>query len=205
MVSMTRYGTTYRRFWFLLGGALLIAAAIAVSFVLVGELTRLVFLAFLPLPIWGVHRWRERAERARTRREIAKRLRRLPDDFIVLQNLEIPAPWGRCRVPYIILSRFGLVLAGDPCSPSTLEQAEAVRSFLFARGLLRPKIPIQSLVLLPPGRDSIMADARSVRVDRLSLEHLAPGSQPLLDTARIQAVVRALIQPQWPAGDHRSA
>lgn len=154
-------------------------------------------LLFLALAGWCGVRSHHLAARAKACRSIGSRLARLPRDFVVVNDLTIRAPWGSTHVDHIIVSRYGAVVVSDGDPHDWMgEKVEAVRSLLFARGLLRPPFPVRSLVLLPPGLDEsrvIQLDAPVVRVDRISLEHLAPGTQPVLTPAQIAAVWQCLL------------
>lgn len=152
---------------------------------------------------WCGFRWFQGATRSRVRQLISSRLARLPSDFVVLHDLTVPAPWGHSHVDHLILSRFGLVVVADGPSPNwMLEQVEAVRSLLFAQGLMNPVVPIRSLVLLPPGAPDahiVESDAPVIRVEQVRLNHLAPSKQPVLHSGQIKSILRELVPTQQTA------
>jgi hypothetical protein len=134
---------------------------------------------------------------------VGHRLARLPDDFIVLDELTIPAPWGAAEIDHLILSRFGIVVVGDGPAPGWMTgQVEAVRSHLFSRGLFHPGLPIQPLILLPPGVPRLtqaQPDCPVVRVEQVRLEHLAPNLAPNLTPHQVREVADFLIRARIAA------
>lgn len=144
---------------------------------------------------WGYSRARRRARLA-----VNSRLNRLPDDFMLMGSLEIPSPWGHIRLDEVVLSRFGIVIvSAGPPQRWLMEQVEAVRSHLFAKGLLWSGLPIGSLILLPPGLSAPLPAADGapiIRVESLRLEHLAPSRTPVLTQAQIRELAECLVQTQ---------
>lgn len=160
-------------------------------------------IILLPPAAWALLQWERRVVQARTRLAIGRRLSRLPGDFLVLHGVVIPSPWGTIEVDHLILSRFGIVVVGDGPTPGwMLERVEAVRSLLFARGLALPGLPIQPLILLPPGvtrRRQGDPDASAIRVEQVSLEHLAPSRSAVLSISQIQLIARSLAGERFAA------
>jgi hypothetical protein len=144
--------------------------------------------------------WVYSAAQLRARRAVSSRLTRLPDDFMLLNDLVIAAPWGQTRLDQIILSRFGIVVVSTgPPRRWLVEQVEAVRSLLFGRGLLHSGLPVGSLILLPPGATSPVGTsdgAPIIPVEHLRLEHLAPSRTPVLTQAQMRAIAHCLLHSQ---------
>jgi hypothetical protein len=156
-------------------------------------------LGLLPISGWCGVDWVRTAARRRARQSISARLSRLPDDFFLLNDLTIPAPWGDTHIDHIILSRWGLVAVADGTDPGwMLQRVEAIRTLLFTYGLLSQRtVPIAPLVLLPPGAPlppRLQYDGLTIRVEHLRLNHLAPSSQPVLSEGDIAAIAQCLLQ-----------
>lgn len=149
-----------------------------------------------PAVSWLFVEWYGARRRYRIRAAVRAHLNRLPDDFMVLHDLILPAPWGLARVDQIILSRYGVVVVSDgPPQGWMCERIEAVRTLLFARGLMRANFPIGPLILLPPGVSSLRhAGVPVVRVEHLHLDDLAPSRAPVLSAAQVQLIARCLLQ-----------
>lgn len=181
-------------------GCLLSAGGALLALWLLPDLLRLIALPLAAVTLWtGLGWWRgNTAQRARI--AIGLRLARLPRDFIVLNELLIPAPWGATAIDHVILSRFGVVVVGDgPASGWMMERVEAIRSLLVARGVAHGSIPMRPLVLLPPGRPvgpMVRSDSPAVKVELVSLIHLAPCTRPVLSDEQVQAIARCLMQLQ---------
>lgn len=156
-------------------------------------------LGLLPLSGWFGIDWVRTAARRRARQSISARLSRLPDDFCLLNDLTIPAPWGDTHIDHIILSRWGLVVVTAGGGTGwMLQRVEAVRTLLFSYGLLaRRSVPIAPLVVLPPGAplpERLQHDGLTVRVEHLRLNHLAPSTQPVLTDEDVAAIAQCLLQ-----------
>lgn len=153
---------------------------------------------FLLLPAaWWTHTLYQTAVRSRHKREIGARLTRLPDDFIILHHVTLPAPWGKAHFDQVVVSRFGLVVisAGIP-QGSMCERVEALRTLLFQHGHLRPALKVIPLVLLPPrSRPAHLAESnvRVVGVEHLRFDHLAPHQQPVLTDQQVRAMAQCLL------------
>lgn len=182
-----------------IGGAVIILTGFVLTQMQASQgATRWASLALLPLMAWFCFRLLQVRSRAEAGRLIGARLSRLPDDFVVLHDLQVPAPWGVSRIDHVILSRFGLVVAANgPTSGWMLEQVEAVRSYLIALGATTPSTPVRALVLLPPGTpDTAVAesDAPVVRVEQVRLGHVAPSRDPVIAPEQVRKVFMYLQQ-----------
>ena len=150
----------------------------------------------LPAFWWARTVYRE-AARTRHKREIGARLTRLPDDFVILHDVTLPAPWGKTHIDEVVVSRFGLVAvsAGLP-SGTMCERVESIRTLLFQHGHLQPALKVIPLVLLPPRARPVRHDEPNVRVvgvEYLRFDHLAPHQQPVLTDQRVRAMAQCLL------------
>lgn len=174
----------------------LASAFLLIQLVPVHPVLRWSSLLLPPAVSWLFVEWYGARRRFRIRAAVRAHLNRLPDDFMVLHDLVLPAPWGVTRVDQIILSRYGVVVVSDgPPQGWMCERVEAVRTLLFARGLMRASFPIGPLILLPPGAQACSNTGVSVvRVEHLTLEDLAPVRAPVLTHSQIQLIARCLLQ-----------
>ncbi|MDB4896108.1 MAG: hypothetical protein JWN15_2370 [Firmicutes bacterium] len=191
------------RAWYLLACLLLSTAGVSCLLLSPPGAVRWASVLLLPTAAWSLLHWQQCVVQARARMAIGRRLSRLPADFLVLHGVVIPSPWGVIEVDHLILSRFGIVVVGDGPTPGwMLERVEAVRSLLFARGLAQPGLPMRPLILLPPGAAQphrADRDASAIRVEQLSLEHLAPSRLPVLTASQIQLIARSLAGERFAA------
>ncbi|MDF2629768.1 MAG: hypothetical protein K0R39_3599 [Symbiobacteriaceae bacterium] len=156
-------------------------------------------LGLLPLSGWCGVDWVRATARRRAKQSISARLSRLPDDFYLLNDLTIPAPWGNTHIDHIILSRWGMVVVtAGADSGWMLQRVEAVRTLLFTNGLLSKRsVPMSALVLLPPGAplpERLQSDGLTIRVEHLRLNHLAPSNQPVLAERDVAIIAQCLFQ-----------
>lgn len=154
-------------------------------------------LGLIPLSGWCGVDWVRSTARQRAKASISARLARLPDDFYLLNDLTIPAPWGSSRIDQVIVSRFGLVvICAAPVRGWMPERVEAVRSLLFTAGLAQPSLPVTPLILLPPGAQpprQVEYGVPTVRIENLRLSHLAPGGQAVLTEDQVATIAQALL------------
>lgn len=164
---------------------------------------RLGALVLLSPALFALLRWFQLRQRALSRTAILARLTRLPDDFTLLHNLTVRAPWGPCQIDYVILSRFGIVVAATGPDPGwVVGQVEALRSMLFRRGVRLPSAVVRPLTILSPGCASPLTadtDAFAISVRRLTLEHLAPSATAVLTQDEIRLITRCLMQAEQAA------
>lgn len=156
-------------------------------------------LGLLPLSGWCGVDWVRASARRRAKQSISARLARLPDDFYLLNDLTIPAPWGVTHIDHVILSRWGLVVVAAGAGPGwMLQRVEAIRTLLFTHGLLSGRtVPVSPLILLPPGAplpERLQYDGLTVRIEHLRLNHLAPSNQSVLTDEDLAAIARCLLQ-----------
>lgn len=160
-------------------------------------------LALLAPSAWFFVRWWLVWRRLQVSRAIGNRLSRLPADFIILNNLVVPAPWGYSQLDHLIVSRFGLVVVADgPSTDWLMEQIEAVRSLLVSRGLSQASLPIRPLILLPPGASEARqadGDTPVIRVEYVRLTHIAPSSEPVMTPDQVNAIAHYLLHLQQAA------
>lgn len=185
---------------YLLIGVAFLAASVASLALAPTPLTRLVMLLALLVPAGLVLvRWLRLRRRELNRRSIMTRLTRLPDDFTLLHNLTVRAPWGDCHIEYVILSRFGLVVAGAGPNPGWMAgQVEALRTLCFRQGVRLPANVVRALTIIPPGCTALCQsnpEQAAVPVGRLTLQHVAPSAQAVLTPDQIQIITRCLTQP----------
>lgn len=195
MTSMSRPTFSRPTWWFYIMGAVLLGAALALALILPqGNPLLWAVLPLVGLGSWFGLRWHRQRTWNRAKHLIHQRLQRLPEDFVVLHEVAIPAPWGEARFDHLILSRFGVVVVADGLGPRwMLEQVEAVRSFLFSTGHKSPLIPVRPLVLIPPGTTEsvpIESDAPVIRVEQIRLHHIAPSQAGVLSPEQVKALHR---------------
>ncbi|HYF93563.1 MAG TPA: hypothetical protein VD969_15220 [Symbiobacteriaceae bacterium] len=184
--------------WQLYSCIALAVGVIGGSFLLPWPAFQWVSLALIPLSAWCGVDWVRTAARTREQQSIRARLSRLPDDFYLLHDLVIPAPWGKSPVDQVVVSRFGVVVIGTGVSAGRMvEQVEAVRSLLFMYGVTKPSVPVRPLILLPPGAPApkrLQYGIPTLRVEHLRLDHLAPSAQPVLTEEQVETVAQCILQ-----------
>lgn len=177
--------------------ASLACAFLLIQLVPVHPVLRWSSLVLPPVVSWLFVEWHSSRKRHRVRAAVQSHLCRLPDDFMILHDLVLPAPWGRISVDQIILSRYGVVVVNDGTPRGWMcERVEAVRTLLFSSGIMHPGFPIAPLILLPPGAAQGYGNSGVpvVRVESLRLIDLAPSRTPVLTQTAIQQVARCLLQ-----------
>ncbi|HWI61612.1 MAG TPA: nuclease-related domain-containing protein [Symbiobacteriaceae bacterium] len=187
-----------RRTWQLLTIATLVLGVVTVLLLAPTPSARWASLALLPVAGWCCFVWVRRSTRSRARRSIGIRLQRLPDDFYLLNDVRIPAPWGETQIDQIVISRFGLVVIGaGPRAGWMPEQVEAVRTLLFTYGIVQPSVPVRPLILLPPGAPPpkrLQYGVPTLRVEHLRLHHLAPSREAILTDPQVATIAQCLLQ-----------
>ena len=187
-----------RRAWRLVSCVALTLGAGAASLLTHSPAARWAGLALIPITGWCCVDWLRARARYRARRSIGARLSRLPDDFYLLNDLVIPAPWGETQIDQVVISRYGIAVVGaGPATGSMPERVEAVRSLLFTYGLTRPSLAVRALVLLPPGSQPpkhVQYGIPTLRVEHLRLHHLAPSHEPVLSHEQVATIAQCLLQ-----------
>lgn len=185
----------------LLVSLLLAGTALLLQFLPVPAHVQWAGLSLLPLAGWlglaGLQSGRHRRNQA----AIRSRLSRLPAEFTILDDVVVPAPWGRRQIDHVILSRYGVIIASAGMPRGAMcERVEAVRTLLFGARLMGPAFPIRPLILLPPGSNELPVhpgeNAPVVRVEHLRLEHLAPAGYAVLNPVQLQQITQCLRDAQ---------
>jgi hypothetical protein len=192
------HGGPSRQPWRLAGCLLLTLASATASLTADLPAARWGTLALIPISGWFGFDFARTSSRVRSKQAVRARLMRLPNDFYLLHDLVIPAPWGETRCDAIVISRFGVIVVGaGPRSAWVPGQVEAVRSVLFTHGLTQPPVPVGGLVMLPPGATVGACrplDVPVVGVDQLQLRHLTPGGKTVLTDEQVGTIAQCLLQ-----------
>lgn len=187
-----------RRTWHLYSCVTLVLGVVTVLLLAPTPSARWASLALLPISGWCCFDWVRSSARSRARRSIGIRLQRLPDDFYLLNDLRLPAPWGETQVDQIVISRFGLVVIGAGSRAGSMpERVEAVRTLLFTYGIVQPSVPVRPLILLPPGSPpprQLQYGVPTLRVEHLRLHHLAPNRDAILTDQQVATIAQCLLQ-----------
>lgn len=155
-------------------------------------------LALIPLPGWCLINLARISARYRARRSVGARLSRLPDDFYLLHDLTVPAPWGETQIDQVVISRFGLVVVGAGPVPGWMpERVEAIRTLLFVNGVAATSLPVRPLILLPPGAPPprrLQYGIPTIRIEHLRLHNLAPAREAVLTDQEVETIAQCLLQ-----------
>ncbi|HYG60692.1 MAG TPA: nuclease-related domain-containing protein [Symbiobacteriaceae bacterium] len=183
--------------WRLYGAATLLSVALLVQLLPQPGFLRWSSVVLAAQAAWWCHAWYRAQARAANRRLIAARLTRLPDDFVILHDLTLPAPWGKTRIDEVILSRYGAVAVSAGLPEGWMcERVEAIRTLLFHKGCLQPSMKVMPLILLPPRARvprQVEPLVKVVWVEYLRFDHLAPSQQPVLNDTQVRAVAHCLL------------